>query len=301
MPPGRLPLSAKVPSIGDWASDGPAPASGPEPVHGARTPSPDATSAFTDLTPTPMGSGHPGSSAAQRRAQGTLRFPDPWWYRPDRLVKAPPPGGRPVKAALFHQIAAHLHAKASIPYQRDLPDLPHPFLHNKVAVVDDAVVTQLQLLGQRPPQRREHPHRPQQAAGRPERRPHRPATEGLSGAGADLVPSVTGSSAPVGIAWQPREPFGLLRPIMGIISSRLVKALPPGGRSAGLDDPRNLPPVHPTGPRLVSGTRGAVHPRNRSGRPNLAASSSCSSDGSSSRIVGAAAAWLWDERSFTST
>jgi phosphatidylserine/phosphatidylglycerophosphate/cardiolipin synthase-like enzyme len=47
----------------------------------------------------------------------------------------------PAKAALFHEIAPHLHAKASIPYQKSQPDLPHSFMHDKVAVVDDAIVT----------------------------------------------------------------------------------------------------------------------------------------------------------------
>src|SRR5262249_7502184 len=45
------------------------------------------------------------------------------------------------KLAGFEEIEKYMHAKHSIHYNKVKTGLPHNFMHNKLAVVDDAVIT----------------------------------------------------------------------------------------------------------------------------------------------------------------
>jgi phosphatidylserine/phosphatidylglycerophosphate/cardiolipin synthase-like enzyme len=45
------------------------------------------------------------------------------------------------KVNTWEKVATHLVGKKSIPYDRNKPDQPHNFMHNKLVIADDTVVT----------------------------------------------------------------------------------------------------------------------------------------------------------------
>jgi phosphatidylserine/phosphatidylglycerophosphate/cardiolipin synthase-like enzyme len=45
------------------------------------------------------------------------------------------------KINTWHKVARHLVRKNSLPYNRNKPHQPHNFMHNKLVIADDVVVT----------------------------------------------------------------------------------------------------------------------------------------------------------------